>query len=207
MQRCAICQQIDPEAARHHDRRAAFENAMVIVSVLGGSTNAVLHLIAMARSVGLNLTLQDFQNRVSNKTPFLADFRQPSGKYVMEDPAWRWAELLARDQDADRSGHVRWQLHDSDGQNSRRKREGSAGAEGRPGMCASRYRSAAEGDRLASHPDIAAWHAWRPKARWRRLHRQGRAAVLVGPAKVYDSEELMCWHRSNAARSKRARCW
>jgi dihydroxy-acid dehydratase len=63
--------------------RAAFENAMVIVSVLGGSTNAVLHLIAMARSVGLNLTLQDFQN-VSNRTPFLADFK-PSGKYVMED--------------------------------------------------------------------------------------------------------------------------
>jgi dihydroxy-acid dehydratase len=63
--------------------RAAFENAMVMVSVLGGSTNAVLHLIAMARSVGLNLTLQDFQN-VSNRTPFLADFK-PSGKYVMED--------------------------------------------------------------------------------------------------------------------------
>ena len=63
--------------------RAAFENAMVIVSILGGSTNAVLHLIAMARSVGLNLTLQDFQN-VSNRTPFLADFK-PSGKYVMED--------------------------------------------------------------------------------------------------------------------------
>lgn len=63
--------------------RAAFENAMVIVSILGGSTNAVLHLIAMARSVGLNLTLQDFQS-VSDRTPFLADFK-PSGKYVMED--------------------------------------------------------------------------------------------------------------------------
>jgi dihydroxy-acid dehydratase len=63
--------------------RAAFENAMVMVSVLGGSTNAVLHLIAMARSVGLNLTLQEFQD-VSNRTPFLADFK-PSGKYVMED--------------------------------------------------------------------------------------------------------------------------
>src|ERR1700749_2255800 len=48
--------------------RAAFENAMVIVSVLGGSTNAVLHLIAMARSVGLNLTLKDFQ-AVSDRTP------------------------------------------------------------------------------------------------------------------------------------------
>ncbi len=63
--------------------RAAFENAMVIVSVLGGSTNAVLHLIAMARSVGLNLTLDDFQS-VSNRTPLLADFK-PSGKFVMED--------------------------------------------------------------------------------------------------------------------------
>jgi dihydroxy-acid dehydratase len=63
--------------------RTAFENAMVIVSVLGGSTNAVLHLIAMARSVGLDLTLQDFQN-VSNRTPLLADFK-PSGKYAMED--------------------------------------------------------------------------------------------------------------------------
>ncbi|HVW11358.1 MAG TPA: dihydroxy-acid dehydratase, partial [Bryobacteraceae bacterium] len=63
--------------------RAAFENAMVIVSILGGSTNAVLHLIAMARAVGLNLTLKDFQN-VSDRTPFLADFK-PSGKYVMED--------------------------------------------------------------------------------------------------------------------------
>jgi dihydroxy-acid dehydratase len=63
--------------------RDAFENAMVIVSVLGGSTNAVLHLIAMARSVGLNLTLEDFQS-VSDRTPLLADFK-PSGKYVMED--------------------------------------------------------------------------------------------------------------------------
>jgi dihydroxy-acid dehydratase len=63
--------------------RTAFENAMVIVSILGGSTNAVLHLIAMARSVGVDLTLQDFQN-VSNRTPFLADFK-PSGKHSMED--------------------------------------------------------------------------------------------------------------------------
>jgi len=63
--------------------REAFENAMVLVSVLGGSTNAVLHLIAMARSVGITLTLDDFQ-RVSDRTPLLADFK-PSGKYVMED--------------------------------------------------------------------------------------------------------------------------
>jgi dihydroxy-acid dehydratase len=63
--------------------RAAFENAMVIVMATGGSTNAVLHLIAMARSCGLDLTLDDFQ-RVSDRVPFIADLK-PSGKYVMED--------------------------------------------------------------------------------------------------------------------------
>ena len=63
--------------------REAFENAMVIVSILGGSTNAVLHLIAMARSVDVNLTIDDFQV-VSDKTPYIADLK-PSGKYVMED--------------------------------------------------------------------------------------------------------------------------
>jgi dihydroxy-acid dehydratase len=62
--------------------REAFENAIVLVTVLGGSTNAVLHLIAMARSVDVNVTIDDFQ-RVANKTPLLADFK-PSGKYVME---------------------------------------------------------------------------------------------------------------------------
>ncbi|MGH8577785.1 MAG: dihydroxy-acid dehydratase, partial [Gammaproteobacteria bacterium] len=61
----------------------AFENAMVLVTVLGGSTNAVLHLIAMARSVGVALTIDDFQS-VSDRTPYLADLK-PSGRYVMED--------------------------------------------------------------------------------------------------------------------------
>jgi dihydroxy-acid dehydratase len=63
--------------------RAAFENAMVVVTVVGGSTNAVLHLLAIARSVGVPLELADFQ-AVSDRTPLLADFK-PSGKYVMED--------------------------------------------------------------------------------------------------------------------------
>jgi dihydroxy-acid dehydratase len=63
--------------------RAAFENAMVMVIALGGSTNAVLHLIAMARAVNISLTLEDFQ-AVSNKVPLLADFK-PSGKYEMAD--------------------------------------------------------------------------------------------------------------------------
>ncbi|KMZ56952.1 Dihydroxy-acid dehydratase [Zostera marina] len=61
----------------------ALRNALVVVMALGGSTNAVLHLIAIARSVGLNLTLNDIQ-KISDKTPFLADLK-PSGKYVMED--------------------------------------------------------------------------------------------------------------------------
>lgn len=63
--------------------RPALENAMVSVMALGGSTNAVLHLIAIARAAGLDLTLDDFQ-RVSDRVPFIADLK-PSGKYVMED--------------------------------------------------------------------------------------------------------------------------
>jgi dihydroxy-acid dehydratase len=66
--------------------KAAFENAIRIVMVTGGSTNAVLHLIAMSRSVRdpeVYVTLEDFQ-RISDETPFLADLK-PSGKYVMED--------------------------------------------------------------------------------------------------------------------------
>jgi dihydroxy-acid dehydratase len=63
--------------------RKAFENAMVIVMALGGSTNAVLHLIAMARSVDVALTIDDFE-RVSERVPYLADLK-PSGKYVMAD--------------------------------------------------------------------------------------------------------------------------
>ncbi|KZZ95078.1 Dihydroxy-acid/6-phosphogluconate dehydratase [Ascosphaera apis ARSEF 7405] len=63
--------------------RQAFENAMVLVNITGGSTNAVLHLIAIADSVGVKLTIDDFQ-AVSDRTPFLADLK-PSGKYVMAD--------------------------------------------------------------------------------------------------------------------------
>src|SRR3954469_12183668 len=63
--------------------RKAFENAIVVIMVLGGSTNAVLHMIAMAKSVGVKLTQDDFQT-VSNRIPVLADMK-PSGKYMMED--------------------------------------------------------------------------------------------------------------------------
>ncbi len=63
--------------------RESFINAMKLIVVLGGSTNAVLHSIAMARSFGIDLTLQDWVD-VNNVTPLLSDFK-PSGKYVMED--------------------------------------------------------------------------------------------------------------------------
>jgi dihydroxy-acid dehydratase len=63
--------------------RKAFDNALTLVTVLGGSTNAVLHLIAMAHSVGVSLTQDDVQ-AISDKTPVLADLK-PSGKYLMQD--------------------------------------------------------------------------------------------------------------------------
>ena len=63
--------------------RQSFANAMRLTIILGGSTNAVLHSIAMARAFGIDLTIDDWQ-KVSDQTPMLADFR-PSGKYVMED--------------------------------------------------------------------------------------------------------------------------
>ena len=63
--------------------KPAFMNALTLVMALGGSTNAVLHFLAMARAVDVPLTLDDFQ-AVSDRTPFIADLK-PSGRYVMED--------------------------------------------------------------------------------------------------------------------------
>ena len=63
--------------------RKAFENAITVIMVLGGSTNAVLHLIAMAKAVDVLLTQDDFQH-ISDRVPVLADFK-PSGKYLMQD--------------------------------------------------------------------------------------------------------------------------
>ncbi|WP_111682195.1 dihydroxy-acid dehydratase [Winogradskyella tangerina] len=63
--------------------RKSLENAIRLVTILGGSTNAVLHFLAIARAAQIDFTLKDFQN-ISNNTPFLADLK-PSGKYLMED--------------------------------------------------------------------------------------------------------------------------
>ena len=61
----------------------AFENAITVLIALGGSTNAVLHIIAMAHSVGVKVTPEDFQ-RISNQTPLIADFK-PGGHYLMQN--------------------------------------------------------------------------------------------------------------------------
>ena len=63
--------------------RTSLENAMTLITVLGGSTNAVLHLLAIAHTAGISFSLDDFQ-MISNKTPYLADLK-PSGKHLMED--------------------------------------------------------------------------------------------------------------------------
>jgi dihydroxy-acid dehydratase len=63
--------------------KKAFENAITTIMIFGGSTNAVLHLIAMAKSVDVKITQDDFQ-RISDKTPVLADFK-PSGKFLMQE--------------------------------------------------------------------------------------------------------------------------
>lgn len=71
---------IKPREIMTHE---AFENAITLTIALGGSTNAVIHLLAMAKAVDVKLTIDDFQ-RISDKTPFIADLK-PSGKYLMED--------------------------------------------------------------------------------------------------------------------------
>ena len=63
--------------------RESFENAITLITVLGGSTNAVLHLLAMAKAFGVELSIDDFQ-KISDRVPYLADLK-PSGKYLMED--------------------------------------------------------------------------------------------------------------------------
>jgi dihydroxy-acid dehydratase len=80
----AICRLLEMDLKpRDIMTRQAFENAMVVITILGGSTNAVLHLLAMARAAQVPLELDDFQ-RVSDRIPFLADMK-PSGRFVQED--------------------------------------------------------------------------------------------------------------------------
>ena len=162
--------------------REAFENAMVLVSALGGSTNAVLHLLAIARSVGVDLTLDDFQ-AVSDRVPLLADFK-PSGPYVMEDlqnaggiPAVM-KMLLAE-------GALHGDCLTVTGKTVAENLKDLPGLT--PGQqIVHRILKAIEASRPYSDP------AGQSCARRRRCqdHRERGPAVL-GPARVYDSEEDM----------------
>ena len=162
--------------------REAFENAMVLITTLGGSTNAVLHLIAMARSVNVPLTIDDFQ-RVSDRVPLLADFK-PSGFYVMEDlhsvggiPAVIKMLLGA--------GSAPRRLHDRDRKDRERQCERSAGL--------------VAGQQIVkplTNPIHPRGHIQILKG---NLAPEGAVAKITGkegsrfsgPAKVYDSEEDM----------------
>jgi len=104
--------------------KKAFENAITMVVVLGGSTNAVIHLIAMARAAGVELTIDDFK-ALNERIPVLADLR-PSGKYLMEDlcnvggvPAV--TKMLLKEKTARRKLHDR---HRQDAGGERRRRAG-----------------------------------------------------------------------------------
>ena len=90
--------------------KEAFENAITVVMVLGGSTNAVLHLLAIAHAIDIDLTMDDF-DRIQKKTPHLADLR-PSGKYVMEDLSPNWWST-SRYENAIRGWLSPRRLHDS----------------------------------------------------------------------------------------------
>ena len=163
--------------------RPAFENAMVLMTTMGGSTNAVLHLIAMARSVGVELTIDDFQ-RVSDRVPLLADFK-PSG--ILRDgrsaPDWRDSR---RHEDAARRETSERRLRDRDREDAEGKREGSAGACRRGSRSCGRFRIHLK---ATGHIQILKGN----------LAPEGGVAKITGkeglrfsgPAKVYDSEEDM----------------
>ncbi len=149
--------------------RAAFENAMVLIMAVGGSTNAVLHLLAMARSVGVELTIDDFQ-QVSDRIPYLADLK-PSGKFVQEDlhavggtPAVM--KLLLG------GGPARRRLHDGHRQDAGREPGRPAGPQAGPGDRPP-ARQADQSDRPYPH------HARQllPRRRGGQDHRQGGPGV------------------------------
>ena len=150
--------------------REAFENAMVVVIALGGSTNAVLHLIAMARSVDVPLTIDDFQ-KVSDRVPYLADLK-PSGKYVQEDSAQR-RRHTGRDEVPAAGRFPPGRLPDRHRQDAGRKRCRLArlgrGPNDRP-----HGRQPDQGDRPHSHSARQPG----PGRRGGQDHRQGGLAVL-----------------------------
>ena len=177
--------------------RAAFENAMVVVMALGGSTNAVLHLIAMARAVDVPLTIDDFQ-KVSDRVPFLADLK-PSGKYVHGRPAQR-RRHAGRDEVSARKGPARRRLPDRHRQDASPRTSSDL-----PGLAdgpADRppARKADQGDRPHPHPARQPL----PRRRRRQDHRQGRPASSPARPTCFDCEEDMLARAGAQGRSRRA---
>ncbi len=180
--RSAICWSCDLKPRDIMTRRA-FENAMVVVMALGGSTNAVLHLIAMARAVEVPLTIDDFQ-RVSDRVPYLADLK-PSGKFVQEDlhnvggtPAVMKYLLEERS--------ARRRLHDGHRQDARREPR-------RPAGSASRARRSIhpleKPIKPTGHIQILRGNLAPDGAVAKITGKEGLR--FAGPARVYDSEEDM----------------
>ncbi len=162
--------------------RAAFENAMVVVMTLGGSTNAVLHLVAMAKATGVSLTIDDFQS-VSDRVPVLADLK-PSGRYVQEDLHRVGGTPAVMKMLLDR-GLVDGRCLTVTGQTV------AENLRGLPGLT-----DGQKVIRCFDHPIKATGHIQILKG---NLAPQGAVAkitgkeglVFTGPAKCYDSEELM----------------
>ena len=151
-----------PQAARHHDPRRRSKTRWSSSMALGGSTNAVLHLIAMARAVDVPLTIDDFQ-KVSDRVPFLADLK-PSGKYVHGRPARR-RRHAGRDEVSARERAARRRLPDRHRQDARREpRSDLPGLQSRPGRSCTRSRTRSR--RPATSGSCAATS--RPKAPWPR---------------------------------------
>ena len=176
--------------------REAFENAMALVMAVGGSTNAVLHLIAMARAVDVPLTIDDFQ-RTSDRVPYLADLR-PSGKYVQEDlhagrrHAGRHEAVAGRGID-----HRR--LPDDHRQNSRRKSGQIACTCQGPETSSSRspIRSRAP----ATSASCAAIFA--PTAPWPRS--PARRACGSRARQIASIRKKRCWRRMQQKRDQKGR--
>ena len=163
--------------------REAFENAMALVMALGGSTNAVLHLIAMARAVDVPLTIDDFQ-KISDRVPFLADL-EASGKYVMEDlhnvggtPAVM--KLLLEE------GLLDGDCMTVTGKTHRREPRTPAGRQDRPERSSRRSTSPIKKD---GHIRILRGNLAPDGASAKITGKEG--IVFSGTAKVFDSEEDM----------------